>query len=93
MNEEQRRGRGRPPKMGLMFNQDNPEMSSVNNGRDFMCSICGKTYLSNPALYLHMKVKHIQGEGREINGEFKRGRGRPKKNVRKHYFHLYLYIA
>jgi hypothetical protein len=28
-----------------------------------------------------MKVKHIQQEGREIQGEFtKRGRGRPKKN-------------
>jgi hypothetical protein len=28
-----------------------------------------------------MKIKHVQGEGRALNGEYKRGRGRPKKNV------------
>jgi hypothetical protein len=28
-----------------------------SNGREFVCS-CGKTYLSYPALYTHMKTKH-----------------------------------
>ena len=87
MLEDPKRSRGRPPKMGSVFNPDNPEIRDGGQlGRDFMCSICGKTYLSNPALYLHMKVKHIQGEGRQIDGEFKRGRGRPKKNVIKFSF-------
>jgi hypothetical protein len=26
--------------------------------KEFQCAKCGKTYLSNPALYLHMKIKH-----------------------------------
>lgn len=42
--------------------------------------MCGKTYLSNPALYLHMKIKHQQGEGRAIGAPpgGRRGRGRPR---------------
>jgi hypothetical protein len=77
-----KRGRGRPPKnaAGIPYSQcsqDNPNIIT----RDFLCTICGKTYLSNPALYLHMKVKHIQENNQMVNGEYKRGRGRPKKNV------------
>lgn len=82
-----RRGRGRPPKC-IPSSIISAEQFKDANGnmiqRDFLCQICGKTYLSNPALYLHMKVKHIQGEGRELGGEYKRGRGRPKKNVSIH---------
>ena len=52
---------------------------SVQNGvgRDFLCQICGKSYLSSPALYLHMKTKHVQALGNQA--EVKRGRGRPKR--------------
>ena len=49
------------------------------NGRDFICG-CGKTYLSYPALYTHIKTKH---GGKNPNGADQissaRGRGRPKK--------------
>lgn len=74
-----KRGRGRPPKQPTT--PDNPAAANGHNARDFLCQLCGKTYLSNPALYLHMKVKHIQGEGKQVNQEYKRGRGRPRKNV------------
>jgi hypothetical protein len=47
-------------------------------GRSFKCSECGKSYLSQPALTNHKKSKHNYG----LNGE-KKGRGRPRKNVRK----------
>lgn len=46
-------------------------------GRNYKCQHCDKTYLSYPALYIHNKNKHknvsdpISGSGR--------GRGRPKK--------------
>jgi len=55
-----RRGRGRPPK-----NQTEIDMNSVLSGRagiqrEFICQLCCKTYLSSPALYLHMKIKHQQ---------------------------------
>jgi len=33
-------------------------MNANGQQRDFVCQMCGKTYLSNPALYLHMKIKH-----------------------------------
>jgi hypothetical protein len=46
-------------------------------GRSFKCSECGKSYLSQPALTNHKKSKHNYG----LNGE-KKGRGRPRKNVR-----------
>lgn len=47
--------------------------------RDFQCNKCDKTYLSYPALYLHQKIKHMQGEGIPMES-LKRGRGRPKKD-------------
>ena len=50
-------------------------------GRDFKCQQCERTYLSYPALYTHIKTKHpSSGEMLSSNG---RGRGRPKKIVRK----------
>lgn len=45
-----KRGRGRPPKGSDGFQPEN---------REFQCQVCGKSYLSNPALYLHMKIKHV----------------------------------
>ena len=55
-----KRGRGRPPRYaaGVPGNNEIPKEAGIIT-RDFLCQICGKTYLSNPALYLHMKVKHI----------------------------------
>jgi hypothetical protein len=44
-------------------------------GRQHKCEICGKTYLSRPALSQHIKTKHL-----DRIGEYKRGRGRPRKN-------------
>jgi len=34
------------------------KIEASNQDKDFKCQMCGKTYLSNPALYLHMKIKH-----------------------------------
>lgn len=45
------------------------------SGRQYKCEICGKTYLSRPALSQHIKTKH-----QDRIGEYKRGRGRPRKN-------------
>jgi len=45
-------------------------------GRSFRCDTCGKSYLSQPALTNHNKTKHFQNDPC-----FKRGRGRPRKNV------------
>ncbi len=42
-------------------------------GRNFVCKICSKSYLSYPALYTHYKQKH------NTNNSSGRGRGRPKK--------------
>ena len=42
-------------------------------GRNFMCKICYKCYLSYPALYTHCKQKH------NTCNTSGRGRGRPKK--------------
>ena len=67
-----KRGRGRPPKAAAL------DMSCP---RDFRCQICNKTYLSNPALYLHVKTKHcadLKPSGGTFEG--KRSRGRPRKN-------------
>ena len=47
-------------------------------GRSFICNNCGKSYLSIPALTNHMKTKHFLDDP---NYE-KRGRGRPRKNVK-----------
>lgn len=44
-------------------------------GRQHKCEICGKTYLSRPALSQHIKTKH-----QDRISEYKRGRGRPRKN-------------
>jgi hypothetical protein len=45
-------------------------------GRNYLCSYCGKSYLSQPALTNHVKSKH-----KPDDPELKRGRGRPRKNV------------
>ena len=42
-------------------------------GRNYVCKICSKSYLSYPALYTHYKQKH------NANNSLGRGRGRPKK--------------
>lgn len=53
-----------------------------NQGRDFKCKYCDKTYLSYPALYTHMKQKHSKGPDGELRNPptSGRGRGRPRKN-------------
>lgn len=43
-------------------------------GRTYTCKICGKSYLSYPALYTHGRQKH------GTNNSSGRGRGRPKKD-------------
>ena len=45
-----------------------------NLGRTFVCKLCGKSYLSYPALYTHCKQKH------NTCNTSGRGRGRPKKD-------------
>ena len=50
-------------------------------GRDYVCG-CGKTYLSYPALYTHIKTKHNgkTPDGTNANQvQNGRGRGRPRK--------------
>ena len=42
-------------------------------GRNHICKLCNKSYLSYPALYTHYKLKH------NTNNSSGRGRGRPKK--------------
>lgn len=49
-------------------------------GRNHRCLTCGKSYLSQPALTNHNKTKHFQNDP-----TFKRGRGRPRKNVIQYY--------
>lgn len=45
-------------------------------GRSYKCETCNKSYLSQPALTNHIKTKH------NVNDPmYKRGRGRPRKNV------------
>lgn len=51
------------------------------SGRDFKCG-CGKTYLSYPALYTHIKEKHdgqIPQGSSKPNTNTKGNRGRPRK--------------
>ncbi len=51
------------------------------NGRDYVCG-CGKTYLSYPALYTHIKTKHNgkTPDGTNANHfDNGKGRGRPRK--------------
>jgi len=59
------------------LNHERRKRRSKNDpqGRQHKCEFCGKTYLSRPALSQHMKTKHM-----DRLGEFKRGRGRPRKN-------------
>ena len=54
-----------------------------NDGRDFKCKYCDKTYLSYPALYTHCKQKHAKGaDGTPMAPPSSgRGRGRPRKLV------------
>lgn len=52
-------------------------------GRDYVCG-CGKTYLSYPALYTHIKTKHNgkTPDGTNANQvQNGRGRGRPRKVI------------
>jgi len=52
------------------------------DGRDHICSICQKAYLSNPALTNHQKSKHPNLEFHPpIALENNKKRGRPKKNL------------
>lgn len=48
---------------------------NVNDGRDHHCEVCGKNYLSRPALSQHIKTKH-----EDRISDFIKGRGRPKRN-------------
>ena len=47
-------------------------------GRNYICRICSKSYLSYPALYTHYKQKH------NTNNSSGRGRARPKKTISEH---------
>ena len=52
-----------------------------NVGRTFICG-CGKSYLSYPALYTHIKQKHLGAPPPGTNSQqyhTGRGRGRPRK--------------
>ena len=46
-----------------------------SEGRNYVCKMCSKSYLSYPALYTHYKQKH------NTNNSSGRGRGRPKKEI------------
>ena len=51
-------------------------------GRVHKCSFCHKTYLSYPALYTHLKNKHVGPDGYPVATiSAGRGRGRPKKTM------------
>lgn len=71
---------------GLKYKSDNSNKSEKRRrrgkkeceGRDFVCCECGKAYLSAPAMLQHRKTKHNYFD----NSSEKRGRGRPKKNVK-----------
>lgn len=53
-----------------------------NDGRDYKCHFCEKTYLSYSAMYTHMKTKHSKGpDGKPLFLPSGWGRGRPKKNT------------
>ena len=55
-----RRGRGRPPKNQSEIDMNSKISLHAGIQREFVCQLCSKTYLSSPALYLHMKIKHQQ---------------------------------
>jgi len=51
-------------------------------GRDHICSLCQRAYLSYPALTNHRKTKHSSVDfHRQIVTDDKKRRGRPKKNI------------
>jgi hypothetical protein len=63
-------------------------------GRDYVCG-CGKTYLSYPALYTHIKTKHNgkTPDGTNANQvQNGRGRGRPRKVIIYSYLFICLFI-
>jgi len=74
--------------VNIVFNVKDPNNPNENkirrkrrsknelDGRSYVCSHCGKKYLSQPALTNHKKSKHNY----DTEGE-KKGRGRPRKNV------------
>lgn len=73
-----------PPMITLKAPGTKQKRRSKNdcNGRDYVCG-CGKTYLSYPALYTHIKTKHNgkTPDGTNANQvQNGRGRGRPRKN-------------
>ena len=74
-NEKNRRGR---------------RSKNDNQGRNYKCEKCGKSYLSYPALYTHTKTKHDKGD---LTGN--RGRGRPKKDTGEavSYYSIILYYT
>ena len=76
------------PQAGSENNEPSDENEEHNNkkhlrrrskkeveGRNYVCKICSKSYLSYPALYTHYKQKH------NTNNSLGRGRGRPKKEI------------
>lgn len=80
---ENQDGKEKPPQIQIKPPGTKQKRRSKNdsNGRDYVCG-CGKTYLSYPALYTHIKTKHngkmpVGTNANQVqNG---RGRGRPRK--------------
>lgn len=73
-----------PPNIQIKAPGSRQKRRSKNdaNGRDYVCG-CGKTYLSYPALYTHIKTKHNgkTPDGTNANQVSSvKGRGRPRKN-------------
>lgn len=53
-----------------------------NDGRNYDCSFCGKSYLSYPALYTHKKNKHREEENKIVaESAGGKSRGRPKSKA------------
>jgi hypothetical protein len=61
----------------LIIGKRRRRSKKVQEGRNFACSYCDKSYLSQIALTNHVRGKHKQNE--PDNEE--RKRGRPRKNV------------
>jgi hypothetical protein len=59
----------------LESNKGKRRSKNDNDGRNHICKLCNKAYLSYPALYTHMKTKH-----QNDNPSSSKGRGRPKKD-------------